>query len=137
MEELVKGLSEKFGLPIGEVWNDLTGLLERLVNYHIILNIVGIVVGVILLVIGTIGIKWVFNSYKDSKKLERSNILFDYTKYNYLSNELTLNFFGFCVVFTTVLLILIGIVVVPYNIGELIKWITIPEIQILEWLRTV
>lgn len=147
MEELVRALSEKFGVPVDAVWQDITGLMERFITYKFWSDIIwGI--GCFLVVGVAIGVlAWIFRVKKsECEKTNEDNYFYWSCRisgnYNYLTHEFENCKYEIkpsdeCIMFKIICYCVMGIVGIlgVCCFVSAIKWKFIPEIEILNWIN--
>lgn len=132
-------IGEKLGIAIDWTQDNVMPYLEDLVGRFVKVNIIEDIIGIIvwgILLIGCIifGSIIVSKYYKckNAKEKEGNNVFWSKTTYHYYPDEMELSVFGIASITVMGAISLLSIIWLPICIGELIKWIYIPEFQIAE-----
>ena len=123
--KVLDALAEKFGMAIDWTSQNVIPYLEQLcgryINYEIVTSVIWLILGIVCLFIGKWGIKKVQYCYKRSQ-------------------EDTWNDWGIGTVFTGIgvgLVILTGVVVIVFQLFNIVTCVTFPEKIILDELRSI
>ena len=129
MNELAQALSEKFNLPVDVVWADFETIVQRFIKYETIKSFVAAAIILIFAAIGGYVLKNLIDDFNKCRKTESDTNFFEYEYGSVYPNVFSI---------LTIVCAVVGFMIcLPLGIVEIlegIKWILIPEIQIIEWL---
>ena len=138
--KILDDLGRRFGVMID--WSSkniepyITDIMSRLTTYKIIANSIGVGIGVLCL-IATI---WLWGalicSYKKCMQTEKDTLLIEtYSLMDLKYKELTE--MGRVVVFSAIPLTIATFIVLPVCIISLLKWVCIPELQMIDYVTSL
>ena len=136
-EEIIKVLDylgEQLGIAIDwtseNVWPQVMDILGRYRLFELTTTGIWLFVEIIMLVCALVIFKKMINSFISFKKNNESNF---WWQKGYYSNYLT--GFGTTIMIIGICCAIFGIVGVTVDIGEIFKWLIVPEIKYLEMLK--
>jgi hypothetical protein len=133
--EVLDYLFEKFGIAIDWTAENIMPYVQelagKLVTYNIVSDVMWLVLSV-LVIIGCCGYaRILYGSYKTCETTKKATLLMEY-----YSDLETVDFsVGGCI--TTIIAVVgfvLSLVALFVNCGDLIKWIFIPELQLVEYM---
>ena len=140
--EVLDYLFEKFGIAIDwtseNVMPYIQELAGKIVTYNVVSNAIVVGVTALILVGCCIYARCLYGSYKLCNTTEKSTMLFD-ADYNWNDkfNGAEMNVAGAtglgCLIFCAV----ISTVIFFCSLGELLRWIFIPELQLVEYISNL
>lgn len=132
-------ICDKLGIAIDwtaeNVWPQVMEILSRYRLYEIVNSSAKIVLDIVIIIGICIIISKMIHAYYNSKNERESNFFWDYTTYTYHHDSMCISFAAIFIVSICFVLGIVSIVTIFTNIDNLMKWIFIPEIQILELLQ--
>lgn len=135
--KILDDLAKRFGVAIDWTAENivpyLKELFSRLVTYGFIQSSILIAVGCLMIIGSAVMGKILYNDRKKCRERKE-----DTTFHSYYSNfnkpvELE-DGFGYAMLVGSVVVGIAGIIVLGCNVGDLIRWAIIPEIQIIQWI---
>ena len=127
--KLLEHMGDKIGVVIDWTQENVMPYVEDLVRRFITLNIVECILGIVLFLGfgGVAAIMWKFycRGKETAIKNKHSNAIYDYYS---VGPEIG----GMFLIVGIIVSILIAIIGIVINISELVKWIIVPEFQIVE-----
>ncbi len=134
-KEVVEVVCDKIGIAIDWTQENIIPYIMEVCKRYVTLNIIEevlfVLFGVILVVVGTI---LVISLSKDAKRVyENDKDGFWFETYCGGIEPSLMGFFG---IIGAGIALLVGIVCVPCGVSELLKWIFVPEFQIIEELTS-
>lgn len=124
-------LGEKFGVAIDWTQQNVLPYIEdlagRFIKYHTVEEIILVVIFALMGIVGFILVGILISSYSKANKTKSDRILMEY--YNHGAEPSS---FGTGVIIVTIICLLCGCIGVPICATELVKWIIIPEFQVVE-----
>ena len=127
--KLLEYMGDKIGVAIDWTQENVMPYVEDLVKRFVTLNIVECILGVVLFLGfgGAAAIMWkIYCRGKETAiKNKEGNVLYDY----YSTGPEIGGMFLIAAIITTILIAIAGVAI---NISELVKWIIVPELQIIE-----
>lgn len=132
--EVLEYISGKIGVAIDftseNVWPQVMEVLSRYGRYEITANVITLLVCFILMAICVRALRMVFKDYCKYKNEEVSTVFWRVGRYGGATDMCVL-----IVAFSYVVLF-IAFIVCAFHCNDLLRWIYIPEIQILDMLDT-
>lgn len=132
--EVLEYISSKMGIAIDwtseNVWPKVMEVLSRYGKYEIMANVITMLICFILMILCVLAIRVVFKDYCKCKN-EGVTTVFWRTGYYGGATDLC----GMTILFSCTVL-LIASIVFSFCCNDLLRWIYIPEIQILDMLET-
>lgn len=139
--EIFDYLGEKLGLAIDwgseNVLPYIKLICENLVKYNIVVSIIDIVTGILLLICFIVLVKIMYKAYKSCLTTKQDNTFCIYCKYYDGDISIQLNTIGIIGLVLCCLTLLVGIPFMMIGFNELIKWIFIPEISLIEYITNL
>lgn len=132
-KDIFNMLCEKIGVVIDWTQDNiipyLTELFGRFVTYKITTNAIGSVIFFGMLIFGIVGAIYLLKDCNKSKNTRENTTFWEYY---YCSGGPTLA--GGAMIVAVVICFFIGILGTPIFISELLKWIIVPEFQLVEMI---
>jgi hypothetical protein len=130
-KEVVEVICDKIGIAIDWTQDNVIPYIMEVCKRYVTLNIIEealfVLFGVILVIVGTI---LTVSLSKDAKRVyENDEDGFWFETY---CGSIEPNLVGFFGIIGAGIALIVGIVCVPCGVSELLKWIFIPEFQIIE-----
>lgn len=132
-------IAEKLGIAVDwtaeNIWPQVMEILSRYRIYEITCNI-GVILMLTALLIGVaVLVTKIIKAHYNAENEMKSNYFWKYTHYHTLSDEINPNGITFVVFFCSAMIIMAALSLLPHTVSDLLKWIIIPEIQILDLLQ--
>ena len=137
-EEIIKVLDyigEKVGIAIDwtseAVVPQITEIISRYTKFNIASHIAGIALCLALFIVAIVFIVKIIKAYDNINKTNEDNFWF----YNWMGST-EISDITICMIAIVCIVIIISAVFVCINIHELLKWIFIPELNIIKELQS-
>ena len=132
--EVLDYLGSQIGIVIDwsseNVWPQVMDILGRYRLFELVTTGIWLLAEIIMLVCALVIFKKMINSFIDFKKNNESNL---WWQKGYCSNYLT--GFGTTIMIIGICCAVFGIIGVIFDIGEIFKWLIVPEVKYLEMLK--
>lgn len=134
--KMIDMLSEKMGIVVDYTTQNVipyaVELMERIVQYNIVICGLCILVFVIMIALSLNGFRKLLKAHKDAIKNEMSNTLVDYNRYGCEPTPI-----GIITIILGTVCTLVGFVCIICTINDLIGWYFIPEMKVIEYLNLI
>lgn len=139
--ETLDYLFEKFGIAVDwtteNVMPYVQELAEKIVTYKIVTNSTWILISVIIIIACCIYLKKMHTSYKQCEITKESNVLWKYYKGVYSGESVDLTDTGKATAWVMTFVFPFGFIAFICSFSSLLKWIFIPEIQLIEYVSNL
>ena len=135
--ETLDYLFEKFGIAVDwtteNVMPYVEQLAEKIVTYKIVTDSILVGVSIIAIIICCICAKTLYTNYQQCVTKKETNLFWEYEKRMW-GEDFDLTSFGFvCSIFAPIVFV-VAFIVFACSLAGLIKWIFIPELQLVEYV---
>lgn len=131
--EVLEYLFEKFGIAIDWTAENILPYVQELggkvVTYKIVSHAIGVFILTLLFIVGVVFVEKIIKSFITCKQNGQDNPLWDY--YSSGCDPTNLCFISIIV---STFVIMVGVIGLCCTIPELLEWIIIPEIQLVEYV---
>lgn len=134
--EIFDYLGEKFGIVIDwgseNVLPYVQELISRIVTYGIIGSVIPCICGLVSLIVAIALTKVCLNKWKVCSTTKEDTSFWEYTTYLTMPNHPTPTFGGIFLITGIVILAILSISLLLWGVFDLIQWIVIPEVPLME-----
>lgn len=132
--EVLEYISSKIGIAIDwtseNIWPQVMEVLSRYGRYEIMANVITMLVCFILMILCVLVLRVVFKDYCKCKNEVATTVFWRTGYYGGATDLCVATILFSCIV------LLIAFIMCSFSCNDLLRWIYIPEIQILDMLET-